>query len=222
MLRPENVITKLYVEADGARIKIEVTPVLRGCVFEHITMSVSPAVEETLGFAEIQIVSFADLYAGKLVAALDRQHPRDLFDARLLLTNEGITDDIRGAFVIYVVSNNRPISEILAPSRLDIEQEFSRGFMGMTEQPVRLEQLLDTREQLIDTLVHKMPAEHKRFLTTFKEGKPDWKLLGVPNGEMLPAVQWRQQNLARMDEQKRTALTNKLREVLNIEELREA
>ena len=40
------------------------------------------AVEEAFGFAETSVVSFEDLFAGKLVAALDRQHPRDLFDVR--------------------------------------------------------------------------------------------------------------------------------------------
>ena len=30
----EDCVTKLLVEADGAQIKIEVTPVLRGCVYE--------------------------------------------------------------------------------------------------------------------------------------------------------------------------------------------
>jgi predicted nucleotidyltransferase component of viral defense system len=94
-LIPENIVSKIFVEVDGVRIKIEVTPVLRGCVYEPKTRSVSAAVEDQFGFAEIQVVSFADLYAGKLVAALDRQHPRDLFDVRDLLANEGIGEDLR-------------------------------------------------------------------------------------------------------------------------------
>ncbi|MCS0462653.1 nucleotidyl transferase AbiEii/AbiGii toxin family protein [Rhizobium favelukesii] len=56
---------------------------------EHATM---------FGFAEIQVVSFADLYAGKIMAALVRQHPRDLFDIRDLLAAEGISEAIRQAF----------------------------------------------------------------------------------------------------------------------------
>ena len=109
------------MEADGAKIKIEVTPVLRGCVYEPAVRSVSARVEEEFGFAEIQVVSFADLYAGKIVAALDRQHPRDLFDVRDLLANEGIDDDLRKAFIVYILSHNRPMAEVLAPARLDIE-----------------------------------------------------------------------------------------------------
>lgn len=92
----DNIVTKLVVRLDGVQIKIEVTPVLRGSVYELVLMSVSPAVEEAFGFAEINVVSFADLYAGKIAAALDRQHPRDLFDVRHLLANEGVSDDLLG------------------------------------------------------------------------------------------------------------------------------
>jgi predicted nucleotidyltransferase component of viral defense system len=60
-------------------------------------------------------VSFEDLYAGKLVAALDRQHPRDLFDVRDLLAAEGITEKLRQAFIVYLLSHHRPMSEVLAP-----------------------------------------------------------------------------------------------------------
>ena len=78
----ENVVTKLIVRASGVQIKIEVTPVLRGTVYDPVMTGVVPAVETAFGFAEIQVVSFADLYGGKIVAAFDRQHPRDLFDVR--------------------------------------------------------------------------------------------------------------------------------------------
>jgi len=217
-LNAEGVITKLFVEADSARIKIEVTPVLRGCVYDPETRSVSPAVEQEFGFAEIQIVSFADLYAGKLVAALDRQHPRDLFDVRDLLANEGIGEEIRKAFIVYILSHNRPMAEVLAPARLDISQEFRRGFEGMTEKPVTLEDLLQTREEFIADLVGKMPYEHRRFLASFKRGEPEWKFLGIPHVENLPAVQWKIQNLAKMDPKRREQLIGNLRKALGIEE----
>lgn len=135
-LTEAKIIGKQFVELDGVQIKIEVTPVLRGCVYDPEKKSVSQAVESEFGFAEIQIVSFADLYAGKLVAALDRQHPRDLFDVRDLLANEGITDELRKAFMVYIISHNRSMAEVLAPKRQDITQEFERGFAGMTQNPV--------------------------------------------------------------------------------------
>jgi len=105
-IQREKCVTKLIVRADGVQIKIEVTPVARGCVYPPAVRSVSPRVEDEFGFAEIQVVSFPDLYAGKIVAALDRQHPRDLFDVRGLLVNEGIDDRLRKAFLVYLLRWN--------------------------------------------------------------------------------------------------------------------
>jgi predicted nucleotidyltransferase component of viral defense system len=211
-------ITKLNVRADGAQMKIEVTPVLRGCVYEPETRSVSARVEDEFGFAEIQVVSFPDLYAGKLVAALDRQHPRDLFDLRDLLANEGISDELRRAFIVYLVSANRPFAELLDPARLDIAEEFARGFDGMTDMPVTVDKLVQAREDLIADIVGRMPQAHRKFLLSIKRGEPDWVLLGVPGAEALPAVRWRLENLARMEQGKRAALIERLRKVLQPED----
>jgi predicted nucleotidyltransferase component of viral defense system len=133
--RIEGARTRLIVRAEGVQTKIEVTPVLRGCVYPSDLRSVAEAVEETFGFVEMPIVSFADLYAGKLLAALDRQHPRDFFDVRDLLANEGIDDALRRAFVVYLISHDRPMHEVLGARRKDISEEFLRGFNGMTEKP---------------------------------------------------------------------------------------
>lgn len=213
----EGAVIKLFVRADGVQIKIEVTPVLRGCVYEAETRSVSPMVEETFGFAEIRVVSFADLYAGKLVAALDRQHPRDLFDVRELLAKEGIDESLRRAFIVYLLSHDRPMSEVLAPTRKDIAQEFERGFVGMADGEVSLDALIAARETMIAELVGRMPTAHRRFLVSFEKGEPDWSLLGLTGIEELPAVRWRQQNLDKLDKTKREALVIRLEEVLKEE-----
>jgi Nucleotidyl transferase AbiEii toxin, Type IV TA system len=217
-LQSEACINKLVVRADGVQMKIEVTPVLRGCVYDPETRTVSPLVEDAFGFAEIQVVSFADLYAGKLVAALDRQHPRDLFDVRDLLATEGIGDDLRKAFIVYLLSHNRPFAEVLDPARLDISQEFLRGFNGMTDVPIGIEKLVEAREELIADIVGRMPTDHRRFLLSIKSGAPDWALLGLPGAESLPAVRWRLENLAKLDPARRPGLLARLREVLQTEE----
>jgi predicted nucleotidyltransferase component of viral defense system len=211
----ESAVTRLIVRQGGVQTKIEVTPVLRGCVFEPEIRSVSEAVEAEFGFAEIAVVSFADLYAGKIVAALDRQHPRDLFDVRDLLANEGIDDPLRTAFIVYLLSHDRPMSEVLAPTRKDIADEFFRGFEGMTEQPVPRDDLVAAREALIGEIVGKMPEAHRRFLISFKGGDPDWALLGVPAAAGLPAVKWRQQNLDKLPKKKRAELIEALEKVLS-------
>jgi len=210
----ENVVTKLVVRGDGAQIKIEVTPVLRGCVFEPEMRPVSPSVEDEFGFAEMRIVSFPDLYAGKIVAALDRQHPRDLFDVRDLLANEGIDEALRRAFLVYLVSHDRPMSEVLAVRRKDIKAEFERGFVGMTRQAVELDDLLAAREALVNEIVGSMPDAHRQFLVAFEQGEPDWSAIGLSAAADLPAVRWRQQNLNGLSAEKRGTLVKQLEEVL--------
>ena len=187
---------------------------MRGCVYEHERRSVSPSVEEAFGFAEMNVVSFADLYPGKIVAALDRQHPRDLFDVRGLLANEGVDDALRRAFVVYLLSHGRPMSEVLKPTRKVIEEEFLRGFDGMADKPVALDDLVAAREAIIDTMVGNMPQTNRAFLISFERGEARWELLGLPEAASLPAVRWRQQNLNKLSPEKREALVKRLAEVL--------
>lgn len=159
------------------------------------------------------VVSFADLYARKIVAALDRQHPRDLFDVRDLLANEGTDAALRKAFIVYLLSHDRLMSEVLAPTRKDIFEEFLRGFEGMTEEPVSRDKLVKAREALIADIVGEMPDEHRRFLISFERGEPDWSLLGVPGAAELPAVM-RQQNLNKVPKPKRDAFVKALEKIL--------
>ncbi|NIE79838.1 nucleotidyl transferase AbiEii/AbiGii toxin family protein [Asaia sp. As-1742] len=210
----ENTVTKLVVRVGGVQIKIEVTPVLRGTVYDPAVTSVVPAVEDAFGFAEMQVVSFADLYAGKIVAAFDRQHPRDLFDVRGLLANEGVDDALRRAFLVYLISHNRPMAEVLAPTRKPLREEFERGFVGMTEEPITLTELETAREAIIAEMVAAMPDNHRRFLVSFKRGEPNWELLGIPEAQHLPAVMWKQRNLAKLPDSKRAELTEALERVL--------
>ncbi len=211
---PEKAVTRLLIRHNGVQIKIEVAPVLRGCVYEPDLRAVSPAVEAAFGFAEIQVVSFADLYAGKIVAALDRQHPRDLFDVRDLMANEGIDDDLRRAFIVYLVSHNRPMAELLAPTRKPIDAEFRRGFEGMTARRVTVEDLVAAREEMIAAIVGDAPRDHRRFLVSFERGEPDWARLGLPDAGELPAVQWRQRNLNMLGAEERARLVGRLESVL--------
>lgn len=209
-----NIITKLIVRAGEVQIKIEVTPVLRGTVYDPVVTAVTPVVEDAFGFAEIQVVSFADLYAGKIVAALDRQHPRDLFDVRDLLANEGITEELRRAFLVYLASHNRPMAEVLAPTRKLLGDEFARGFAGMTQEPVELAELEAAREAIIAAMVDDMPEAHRHFLLGFKRGEPDWDLIGIADVQNLPAILWKQRNLDKLPAERRRELADALERVL--------
>ena len=212
-------LTRLIVQdKNKTQIKIEVTPVLRGCVFAPETRAVSEAVEDEFGFAEIQVVSFADLYAGKIMAALDRQHPRDLFDIRDLLANEGISDELRQGFIVYLISHGRPIAEVLASGQKDIAAEYEKNFAGMTEIDVSLAELHAVRARLVEVLIGGMPQAHREFLVGFKKGEPDWEKLGLSGAADLPAVKFKQDNLNKLQSERRVELTKMLAKVLGIDD----
>ena len=213
----DKTVTKLLVRDQGVQIKIEITPVLRGCAYAPELRGVSPAVEEMFGFAEMQVVSFADLYAGKIVAALDRRHPRDLFDVRDLLANEGVGDELREAFIVYLISHNRPMAEVLSVRPKDITHDFETNFKGMTANAVTLEELLAARTAITDIIVGGMPDDHRKFLVGFEAGTPDWSLLNIPKASKLPAVKWRQMNFDKLTRNQRIANIRTLAGVLGVE-----
>ena len=109
------------------------------------------------------------------------------------------------------------MTEVIAPQRLDISVEFRRGFEGMVDQPVSLDDLLKAREDLIQDIVGKMPDQHKKFLVSVKKGEPDWPLLDLPGAKDLPAVCWKLENLAKLSADKRAELLNGLNQALGID-----
>ena len=190
--------TLVLVRQRNAQIKIEVTPVLRGTVHLTELKTVRPIVEEQFGYAEIEVVSFADLYAGKLVAALDRQHPRDLFDVQHLLANEGIDDALYQTFLAYILSHNRPAHELLQPRLKDIRPTFEREFAGMTVSDTSLEMLLATREQLVAEIRARLDESSKLFLQSFHTLTTAWNLISPSTIRDLPAIRWKLMNLERL------------------------
>ena len=207
--------THLLVRAEGAMVKIDVTPVLRGTIHDAETKSVTEKVEQQFGFAEMPVLSHADLYAGKIVAALDRQHPRDFFDTRELYENEGIDDALRSAFIVYLESHARPVHEVLTARRKDMTLDYNRGFVGHDKRAVTLKELIEEREILITDIVGNMPDDHKKFLLSFERGVPDWKLIGLPRTADLPAIKWRQENLNSLPRERRAELVASLEKVLS-------
>jgi hypothetical protein len=119
------------------------------------------------------VASHPDLYAGKLCAALDRLHPRDLFDVKLLYENEGLTDSLRKTFLVFLISHFRPMSELLNPNRKDISKIYESEFVQMAEIEVSLDELLDVRERLIHDINESMSDNERKFLLSFKSKQPD-------------------------------------------------
>lgn len=192
--------TKLLVRRAGIEVKVEVNFVMRGTVHPVRAAALTPTARNTLlADLEIPVVSLEDVYGGKLVAAMDRQHPRDLFDVMQLFAHEGITAGIRRAFVVYLASHNRPVHEVLFPALRDIGHEYERNFKGMTAEPVELPQLLAAREQMVHELQSGLDADERRFLLSLVVGRPEWPLLGIEHAEHLPGIRWKLHNLAQLE-----------------------
>ncbi|MDX8447686.1 nucleotidyl transferase AbiEii/AbiGii toxin family protein [Mesorhizobium captivum] len=68
------------------------------------------------------------MFSGKLHAAVDRQHPRDLFDVKLLYENEGFTDALFRTFLVYVASSPRPVQELIKPNLSPLDEPFVQEF----------------------------------------------------------------------------------------------
>lgn len=215
--RPDEQVSdsqRLTLRLDNTQIKVELSPVLRGTVWPAANMEVCREVEAEFGYAEIPVVSFNDLYAGKIAAALDRQHPRDLFDIKLLLENEGLSRDLFRTFLVYLISHGRPMAELLSPTRKDIAATYEAEFRTMTRDPVSLEELTDARERLIATIHAMLTDDDRAFLLSVKGREPDWERLGLEGVADLPAVKWKLHNLARMSADKHAAAFARLQEVL--------
>ncbi len=208
-------ITSLFVQRESLQVKVEVNTVIRGTVFPCLEKAVCE--EGRILFNQspkARISSIPDLYGGKICAALDRQHPRDFFDVKLLLENEGLTEEIRKIFVVYLISHSRPIAELLEPVSKDIHPVFENEFQGMTRDEVTLEQLIDARDTLIKRIHSDLTSNERRFILSVKERKPDWELLGLDGIDRLPAVQWKLKNLERMERKKHAEAVERLKQRL--------
>ncbi len=190
--------TRVLFQRGAATVKVETSPVTRGVVFQPEIKRVSPSVEDEFGFAETLLVAFEDLYAGKLRAALDRQHPRDLFDVKPLYENEGITDDLFRAFLVYVASSNRPPHELLNPNLIPLANVFEAEFSGMTVDAVSVAELKQVRARLIEDVQSRLIDSAAQFLRTLVRGEPDFDAVGLPSAANLPAVQWKVRNILKL------------------------
>jgi predicted nucleotidyltransferase component of viral defense system len=208
-------INKLFIKSEDCLIKVEPNEIIRGTVYPcHILDLCNEAQEKFEMFIKVNTLSIADLYGGKICAALDRQHPRDFFDLKILIENEGLTEKIRKAFLVYLISHNKPIHNLLYPNLLNMENIFNNEFQGMTTVPITYQDICQVRQNLIELLQEELTESERKFLLLFKEKNPDWKLLGIPGIENLPAVKWKLKNLEKMPSEKHLLYVDKLKEVL--------
>lgn len=199
-------VHRLIASRNRARVQIETTPVMRGTVHPVRTMRVRPGVEQAFGFAEMQVLDFADLYAGKLSAALSRQHPRDLFDMQPLLDEGRLDEHLWRTFLVYLTCSPKPAAEMLFPQEpRDFERTFEAHFQGMTAAPVTAKSLLDVRVRLLQRVSELLDAPSCAFLESIEREAPDFSLIGLPHAADLPGVRRKLSNLSQRSAAKRTA-----------------
>lgn len=217
----ENGIGKIQVSNTSAQIIIEPNYIVRGTVYPPINKGLCPIAVDKFGYEyDIRVVSYPDLYAGKICAALDRKHPRDLFDISLVINrHEFITKELLDALIIYLVSTKRPIHELLnkKSNLVNFEYAYNNQFAGMTNIVISANQLKNVAQQLISIVHDSLTSAHKQFLISITNGIPEWELLDVAHANVLPAILWKLENinnLAKNNPQKHKIMVNELVEVL--------
>lgn len=188
--------TKLLVEDESSQIKVEVNAVFRGSVLPVEFRDLSPKTAQMFSTElRLPVLAVDELYGSKLLAALDRQHPRDLFDVWQLYESGGLSDGIVECLVTYMAGHNRPIHEVLFGNDKDIADDYQENFVGMTREPVSLDTLLQTRERLQTELPARLNENQKKFLIGLARAEPDWNLLQCSHAAELPALRWKLSNL---------------------------
>jgi predicted nucleotidyltransferase component of viral defense system len=189
-------LLKLHISNDEAQIKLEVNQGMRGLIYPIEKRVLCEAAQEQFDiFCAIDVLAIGQLYGGKLVAALDRQHPRDLFDVNLLLAKEGFTDEVKIGFLYALLSSKRPIAEILFPNFIDQSQTFITQFEGMTKAPFNYEDFEAVRSAILPIIYKSLDESDKAFIIQFENVTPDWNYY---NFQSYPAVQWKLKNLAKL------------------------
>jgi len=189
---------KLQISQGQAQIKLEVNQAMRRTIAPPLKMVLCEKAQEVYdAFCEIDVVPLGQLYGGKICAALDRQHPRDLFDVKYLLLNEGFADEIKKGFIFCLLGSKRPIHEMLVPNLLDQRSAMANQFDGMSDEPFTYEDFETTRNLLIKIIRENLTVYDKEFLMSFENGTPEWSLYDFEN---FPAVQWKLQNILKLKE----------------------
>jgi predicted nucleotidyltransferase component of viral defense system len=212
-----NTLKGMVVDQEGATVKIEPNLVLRGTLYPSKIKILSKKAQDFFELSvQSRILSIDELYAGKICAALDRQHPRDLFDVHFLFENEGLTAKIRKAFIVYLISHPRPMIEILNPQPKNMRDIFEKEFKDMIAENITYENLDTTRDALVLILREKLTIEERKFIVSVKEGHPRWDLLALEGIENLPAVKWKLLNIGKMNPSKQQKSVQKLRDYLGV------
>jgi len=195
-ITPRFDVGKLQISANGVDIKIEVNLVNRGSLKEPRELPLCEKAQASFdAFCVMPIMPMGQLFGGKIVAALDRQHPRDLFDVKYLLETEGCTEEIKEGFLLFLLCSDRPIHEIIRPNFQDQSSAHANQFAGMTDEAFSYEDFEATRVRLVDTINSAFTKRDKAFLLSVVDLNPDWTIYDF---RRFPAFNWKLHNLQKL------------------------
>lgn len=190
---------KLVVSDEATQVKVEVNIVFRGTVLPVESRPLVPSAQELFTTdLDVPVLATAELYGSKLVAAMDRQHPRDIFDVMHMLDHFGWQASVIDCFVAYLAGHNRPVHEVLFPKAKPLEPAFTNEFAGMTRNVIELDTLAHVQARLLEELPRQLTAAHREFLLTMVQGSPAWERMPMKHLHELPALKWKLMNLAQL------------------------
>lgn len=190
-------VWKLQCAKDGTTIKIEVNGTKRGIIGNIEKIQLCEKAKQEFGMTcYANIVSWGQLFGGKIAAALSRQHPRDLFDCR------GITPEdfqvVKDGFMLCLLGSDKPIIESLQPNPIDQRDALANQFDGMTDEPFSYDDYQSSRANLIEVVNNGFTDEDKDFLISFEEGTPNWNKCCAGDLSEYPSVKWKLMNLEKL------------------------
>lgn len=190
-------VYKLQCTLNGATVKVEVNATKRGVIGNLEELPLCPkAQEEFQARCKARIVSYAQLYGGKIIAALSRQHPRDLFDCKHMKI--GNFEEVKSGLMLCLLGSDKPIIEVLTPHFINQEQALENQFRGMTNVPFSYADYEQTRQELIQKVHAGLNKRDRAFLLSFEKGEPQWDLCAAGNLSAYPSVQWKLQNILKL------------------------
>ena len=188
---------KLQCVKDGTTIKIEVNGTKRGIIGNTEKIQLCEKAKEEFGMTCFaNIVSWSQLFGGKIAAALSRQHPRDLFDCRDITSDD--FNAVKEGVWLCLLGSDKPIIESLQPNPIDQRDALANQFEGMTDEPFNYDHYQNSRTNLIEVVNNGFTDGDKEFLISFEEGNPDWSKCCAGDLSKYPSIRWKLMNIAKL------------------------
>ena len=108
---------------------------------------------------------------------------------------------IRNGLLFNLASSDKPIVESLFPNPIDQTEALERQFAGMSEMPYSYNDYEQTRNELQQFVLQGLSNNDKAFLLSIELGEPDWDLCPGGDWSHYPSIQWKQQNIHKLQKQ---------------------